>query len=413
MSPTHTVVEKYLERLLPGSAQGVVRLREQIVLFAVNPTAKTALIRGPIGAGKSTVARAIGLLKRAAPLKRTEAARLLEDAKYDAPNRIELNYIPWFVELPLTGLVESLADLQLFGATKGAFTGAASQRSGVFEQAATGRMGPGKEPPAGAKMTGGVVFLDEIGDLDPALQAKLLPVLSGAPFYRLGGEGQVQHTLRFDGVTIAASWKRLDDGTVRPDLLSRLMSNVIDVPGLADRAGDFELVCSQVEEAVINEATAAIDHILLVEPEADRDYWMQRKEQLKALSASERSRLSSINWNTHGNLRGLSGLVRRIIAGGQDLEAVLGELPSLRAELPGDPVSLLLARLNERSADGSGLAGHLQAIEVAHRRLLKEDLLGNPSTRSRLAVQLDLDEDTLMSQIHQLGRRRQRRSKSQ
>ncbi|MBK7080433.1 MAG: sigma 54-interacting transcriptional regulator [Betaproteobacteria bacterium] len=91
---------------------------------------------------------------------------------------------------PLTGLVESLVDLQLFGATKGAYTGSTGPRAGLFETAMRGRSESHQDAPRGAEVTGGVVFLDEIGDLSPLLQAKLLPVLSGA-LHRLGGERQI------------------------------------------------------------------------------------------------------------------------------------------------------------------------------------------------------------------------------
>jgi transcriptional regulator with AAA-type ATPase domain len=78
-------------------------------------------------------------------------------------------------------------EAQLFGTEKGAFTGATSA-PGIFERASAGAMTKGSEA-AGAKLTGGVVFLDEIGDLAPKVQAKRLPVLSGGVFYRIGTEG--------------------------------------------------------------------------------------------------------------------------------------------------------------------------------------------------------------------------------
>ena len=104
--------------------------------------------------------------------------------KFDGHNRLALRSMPWYVELTLTGLVENIAEAQLFGSLKGAYTGAVD-RAGVFEQAIRGRSPKGREPTA-SLLTGGVVFLDEIGDLSPVLQAKLLPVLSGAPTVWVG-----------------------------------------------------------------------------------------------------------------------------------------------------------------------------------------------------------------------------------
>jgi hypothetical protein len=110
----------------------------------------------------------IALTKRLSPLRVAEAKRIVEDIRYEGPNLIDrLWMMPWYVELSLTGLVDSIADSQLFGVAHKAFTDVAP-RLGVFEKAASG----GGE---GAGVTGGAVFLDEIGDLSPNLQMKLLP----------------------------------------------------------------------------------------------------------------------------------------------------------------------------------------------------------------------------------------------
>src|SRR5262249_19538304 len=154
--------------------------------------------------------------------------------------------VTWYVELPLTGLVESLAEAQLFGTEKGAFTGAISA-AGIFERASTGVMAKGNES-AGAKLTGGVVFLDEIGELTPKLQAKLLPIMSGGVYYRLGTEGKAGAELQFRGVIITASWRRLNDGLLRPDLLSRIAGYTIEVPGIDERKDDFDTLLQGVEQ---------------------------------------------------------------------------------------------------------------------------------------------------------------------
>src|SRR5207302_6570874 len=85
-------------------------------------------------------------------------------------------------------------------------------------------------------LTGGVVLLDEIGDLNTELQAKLLRVLNGEVQYRLGGEGNSDFGFTFRGVVVLATWRLLDDHVLRPDLRQRLLQNHIQVPSLSQYA---------------------------------------------------------------------------------------------------------------------------------------------------------------------------------
>jgi DNA-binding NtrC family response regulator len=399
-------MQELLERAVPGTSTAVIRLREQILDIAGSFTAKAMLLRGPIGAGKSTVARLIALLKRVAPLTVPNAERMIAYAKFDGPNRIDLKYmLTWYVELPLTGLVESLAEMQLFGAVKGAYTGAHEQRIGVFEQAMTGGM-RGGDPAVGARLTGGVVFLDEIGDLNLNLQAKLLPVLSGGVFYRIGGEGNPTHALRFNGTTIAATWKNVDAGLLRPDLMSRVAAYVIDVPGLDEREADFDLMFDAVQSSLISSMQSAIDEAVRVEPLIDREYWRARRESIRPVSAEVRHDLAKVHWGRHGNLRGLTAALEQILSTNAPADRVIQELPILgRGESTDD--TGLLPRLFERTSDGQGLAGHVRAIEVDQRRDLRDRLLSSSRARSLVAQRLGLSERQLLTQIHQLDRRRQ------
>src|SRR5690242_10867971 len=99
--PTRPAMGNLVERLVPGRSESVRRMREQLLDFSSGLTARTLLFRGPIGAGKSTAARAVALLKRVAPLKLEEASRILKLAPFDGHNRIDLKYLPWFVELTI------------------------------------------------------------------------------------------------------------------------------------------------------------------------------------------------------------------------------------------------------------------------------------------------------------------------
>jgi hypothetical protein len=129
--------------------------------------------------------------------------------------------LTWYRDISLAGLVETLADAQLFGIGEKVASGVTA-RVGIFEQAMTGHIP--SEPAethdkllASAKqkrrwaplVTGGVVLLDEIGDLAPSLHAKLLRVLNGERQYRIGKEGNDAYSFQYEGRTILATWRDL------------------------------------------------------------------------------------------------------------------------------------------------------------------------------------------------------------
>jgi DNA-binding NtrC family response regulator len=407
--PTRAMMHQMLDECLPGSSPAIQRTRAQILDFACSITSQTVLVRGPIGAGKSTVARFVGLFKRVAPLTEIEAQRILEDVKFDAHNRLALRSMPWYVELTLTGLGENIAEAQLFGSLKGAYTGAVD-RSGVFEQAMRGRSAKGREPSA-SLLTGGVVFLDEIGDLSLVLQAKLLPVLSGAPFYRLGGEGHANNELEFRGVTIAASWRSLQGPVLRPDLLSRISGYVIDVPGMEQREEDFDQILTEIQTNVEAAIGAAVDNAVKVEPLADRVYWRELAESIRSISPDARRQLRRVDWSSHGNLRGLTAAVEQIVAAGRIPEQVIEELPHLENSLEHDTLAKrpnLLASLVANASAADGLAGNLRRLEVDQRVAIRQQLLADTPSRRLLAERLGIDDARLLAQVHQLDRRRKR-----
>jgi transcriptional regulator with AAA-type ATPase domain len=171
--PAEAALTEVVQRVLPGRASATEELRARIVRFCADPSARTLLLRGPVGAGKSTIARLVSFGKRIAPLRERAARELVGDLRFEQPGRIDMRSMPWYVEFTATGLVDELACAQLYGIKRGAATGVEGA-PGVFERA---QAGPNGEPWDGATITGGVVFLDEIGDLSSFLQAKLLPVL--------------------------------------------------------------------------------------------------------------------------------------------------------------------------------------------------------------------------------------------
>jgi len=130
-----------------------------------------------------------------------------------------------FIPVNCAAIPRDLLESELFGAEKGAYTGAFESRAGRFEMA-----------------SGGTIFLDEIGDLDPTLQGKLLRVLSGCTFTRVGGTRQIHSEAR----VLAASNRDLlslsREGCFRDDLYYRLSEFTIHIPPLRDRRDDIPLL---------------------------------------------------------------------------------------------------------------------------------------------------------------------------
>jgi transcriptional regulator with PAS, ATPase and Fis domain len=127
---------------------------------------------------------------------------------------------PW-IDLNCAALPELLIESELFGYEKGAFSGALATKPGMFELAQTGS-----------------VFLDEIGDLSPRMQVKLLRVLDGAPYYRLGGTRKISVDARVIAATNQDLEQEMAAGNFRRDLYYRLAQVRIHVPPLRERSDD-------------------------------------------------------------------------------------------------------------------------------------------------------------------------------
>jgi len=137
-----------------------------------------------------------------------------------------------WVDLNCAALPELLLESELFGYEKGAFSGAAATKPGLLELANTGS-----------------VFLDEIGELPPRMQVKLLRVLDGAPYYRLGGTRKISVDSRVIAATNADLEKALKEGSFRRDLYHRLAQVEIRVPPLRERTADIApLACFFLEQ---------------------------------------------------------------------------------------------------------------------------------------------------------------------
>jgi DNA-binding NtrC family response regulator len=196
-------VQDHAETVRPQSYLGLAAIiasdpmqRLMQMVTKVAQTNATVLITGESGSGKELVARAIHHYS----LRCTK---------------------PW-VDLNCGALPEHLIESELFGYEKGAFSGADSMKPGLFEAA-----------------SGGSLFLDEIGELDTKTQVKLLRVLDGVPYYRLGGTRKVSVDVRVVAATNVDLEVAIRDGRFRQDLYHRLSPIQISVPPLRERGDDI------------------------------------------------------------------------------------------------------------------------------------------------------------------------------
>jgi two-component system nitrogen regulation response regulator GlnG len=162
----------------------------------IAPQESTVLILGESGTGKELVARAI--------------------YQYSSRNKMP------FLAINCAALPETILESELFGHERGAFTGAEQRRIGKFEQ-----------------VNGGTIFLDEIGDMSPATQAKALRLLQEQQFERVGGNTTVKTDVRIIAATNRDLVRDVADGRFRQDLLYRLNGFTIQLPPLRDRIEDF------------------------------------------------------------------------------------------------------------------------------------------------------------------------------
>lgn len=160
-------------------------------------TSATVLVQGESGSGKELIARALHHLS-------------LRGSR------------PW-VDISCGALPEHLIESELFGYERGAFSGADSAKPGLFELANTGTL-----------------FLDEIGELEPRMQVKLLRVLDGMPYYRLGGTKKITVDVRVLTATNVDLEVAVSEGRFRRDLYHRLSQMTLRVPPLRERPEDTQ-----------------------------------------------------------------------------------------------------------------------------------------------------------------------------
>jgi transcriptional regulator with GAF, ATPase, and Fis domain len=237
-----------VESELVGNGAAVKSIEEQVGQVA--GTNATVLIRGESGVGKELVARAIHL---SSPRK-------------EGP----------FICLNCAAITETLLESELFGHEKGAFTGATDKKIGKFEAAHQG-----------------TIFLDEIGEMAVNTQAKLLRILEGHPFERVGGATQIRVDVRVVAATNQPLEKNLQEGKFRRDLFFRLQVVEITVPPLRERRDDVPVLA---------------DHFL-------KRFLRETGRRLRGFTPAALQKMTQYHWP--GNVRELRNVVERAVALGK------------------------------------------------------------------------------------------------
>ncbi|MEE8525320.1 MAG: sigma-54 dependent transcriptional regulator [Thermoanaerobaculia bacterium] len=304
----------------------------------VAPTDSTVFIHGETGTGKELVARAI----------------------HDRSRRRDRALVKVNCGSISAGLVES----ELFGHEKGAFTGAVRRRVGRFELADRG-----------------TIFLDEIGELPPETQVKLLRVLQEMEFERVGSSELLKVDVRVIAATNRDLAEAVKAGTFRTDLFYRLSVFPVKVPALRDRRSDIPLLAS-----------------FFVERFAQRI-----GKQIEGVTEGSMKRLVSYSWP--GNVRELQNVIEWAV--------ILATRPLIEIDdvlSPGwiahGPVAEMEPR-RERSVDAVPRAdGTLEEVERAYiRRVLEESGWRIGGTRGAATI-LGLHPNTLRSRMQKLGVKR-------
>ncbi len=288
----------------------------------VAPSRANVLIQGETGTGKELIARAIHQLspRAKAPL----------------------------VTVHCAALPSNLLESELFGHEKGAFTGATEQRVGRFELA-----------------DGGSLFLDEIGEIDPALQVKLLRVLEERNFERVGG----RETLDVDVRLIAATNKDLkalsDEGRFREDLYYRLNVVTVTLPPLRERREDIPLLLQHFLQAFNQENGKAIEGFT--------------SDCMNAL----------VNYDWPGNIRELRNAIERMVVLARQERLTVRDVPPHMRAADDEPKALPV--LPDMS------------LEEVEKNMIIKALEAHQGNRTKAAEQLGISRRTLHRKLNEYG----------
>ncbi len=325
----------------PGAGalwEGPSLSRIRALLEQIADTDVTVLIRGESGVGKEIVARAVHATS----------------SRKDGP----------FVKVNCAALPGNLLESELFGYEKGAFTGALQRRTGKFESA-----------------QGGTIFLDEIGEMSPALQAKLLHVLQDQTFARVGGNEELRVDVRVVTATNRALDRMVAQGQFREDLYFRLNVVAVDIPPLRERR---------------EEIPTLIDHF-------HARYAARYGKPRRPISAQLRRLLD--RYPFPGNIRELENMMKRIVVLESE-SSVLGELLSggeAGAARSVKAFQNLLEEVEETAGDLPLREVGRRASLEAEREAIERVLFQTGWNRKQAARLLKVSYKTLLQKIRECG----------
>ena len=325
--------------LLLGADEGTMREALETV-EQVADTDITVLIRGESGTGKELVARTL--------------------------HRLSGRHDQAFVKVNCAALPSELLESELFGFEKGAFTGAQKRKLGKFEFA-----------------NHGTIFLDEIGEMSPALQAKLLQVLQDGEFSRLGGESDVQVDTRILAATNLNLEEAVANGGFREDLYYRLNVVTVTMPPLRERPGAVPIL---------------VDHFL-------KKFATEYKREATHLSAETMKMLLRYAWP--GNVRELENMIRRMVVL-ENEESVLKEITDREPEAVAAPTNggADIDEIGAKLAEGESV--DLKAIakaasQTAEKRVMAKVLEQTRWNRKEAAERLQISYKALLYKMKEAG----------
>ena len=297
----------------------------------------TVLIHGDSGVGKEVVAR----------------------TTHELSNRSKAP----FVKVNCAALPEELLESELFGYERGAFTGASTRKSGKFELA-----------------DNGTIFLDEIGEMSPPLQAKLLQVLQDGEFSRLGGQVDVHVDVRVIAATNRDLEQMVQSGAFREDLYYRLNVVNIHVPPLRERTEEIPVL---------------VRHFL--------DLY-SRKYKREMNTVSDRLMQGFCQYAWPGNVRELENMIKRIVVL-QNEEAIADEIFAPPRQV-GSTLSSVERMVEELDPTAEGVSLReigKRAAREAEREALQRVLYQTNWNRKKAAKILEVSYKTLLQKIKECG----------
>jgi DNA-binding NtrC family response regulator len=298
---------------LIGKAPSMTRIVQTVE--TVKDSESSILIQGETGTGKEVIARNIHYTGK----------------RYNRP----------FVAVNCAAIPRELIESELFGYEKGAFTGAAANRAGKFEEAAEG-----------------TIFLDEIGEVELSVQAKLLRVLQEREIERLGTNKKCKVNFRLISSTNRNLRKEVEEGRFREDLFYRINVVRIDVPPLRERRHDIPLLVSEF-----------INNFSL------------RENRLFSLSDEVMDSFMQYDWP--GNVRQLKNVIERAVVLARGERVTIKELPEE-----------ILSHHQKIKSDGT-----VKPLKVLERQAINDALLVCNGNKSKAAKKLGISRKTFYKRL--------------